>query len=113
MEEYKLKKFDIQTKDNTIIHGAIYTEKPSFNYLENLKNKNKVEELRKLKTLRNKICLDLRINKVDMVIDELKYRLLTSRGIVSRYYVYFRELNLFPAIAEESKDNLEIEIEFL
>ena len=40
-------------------------------------------------------------------------RLLTSRGIVSRYYVYFKELNLFPAIAEESKDNLEIEIEFL
>jgi len=55
MEEYKLKKFDIETKDNTIIHGVIYTEKPSFNYLENLKNKNKVEEIKKLKILRNKI----------------------------------------------------------
>ena len=113
MEEYKIKKFDIQTKDNTIIHGVIYTKKPSFNYLENLKNKNKIEELRKLKDLRNKICQELRINKIDMVIDELKFRLLTSRGIVSRYYVYFKENNLFPAIAEESKENLEIEVEFL
>lgn len=112
---YKIKKFDIVTKDNSIIHGVIYTEKPSFNYSEILKNKNKVEEIKKLKSLRNKICDELRINKIDLVIDENKYRFITSRGIVSRYYFYFKELNLFPAIAEETKEDfpIEIEIEFL
>ena len=40
-QEFKKKKFDLETDQGTIIRGAIYTEKPSFNYTENLKLKNK------------------------------------------------------------------------
>ena len=92
-EEYKLRKFDIPTNNNTIIHGVIYTEKPSFNYSEILVSKNKLEEIKKLKSLRNTICQNLRINKMDMVIDENKYRLLTSRRIVVKYQIEIKEIN--------------------
>ncbi len=115
MKEYKLKKFDIQTEDNTVIHGIIYLEKPSFNYLEELSKKNKSEEIKKLKIFREKICTGLRINKIDMLIDERKYRLLTSRKIVVKYRNDLKKLGLIPAISEETEDKipLEIEIEFL
>ena len=115
LEEYQVKKFDIPTNNNAVIHGVIYIEKPSFNYTEILASKNKVEEVKKLKLLRNKICQSLRINKFDMIIDETKYRLLTSRKIVVKYQIEIKELNLIPAIAEETKDKvpLEIEVEYL
>src|SRR3989344_7275711 len=104
MAEYKLKKFDLETEDNTIIHGAISLEKPSFNYLEELAKKNKTEEIKKLKIMRGKICTTLRINKMDMLVDEQKYRLLTSRKIATRYKEEFKKMGFIPAICEETKD---------
>lgn len=112
--EYKIRKFDI-VNNESVIHGVIYLEKPSFNYTEELKKKNKTEEIRKLKILRDKICRELRINKIDMAIDENYYRLLTSRKIVVKYQIEIKEMNLIPAIAEETMEipQLSIEIEYL
>ncbi len=114
-EKYKVKKFDILTPDDTVIHGAIYLEKPSFNYTDGLLKKNKNEEIKKLKILRAKVCNTLRINKTDMLIDDVKYRLLTSRRIVVRYQIEIKKMGLIPAIAEETKDKfpLNIEVEYL
>jgi|SRR3989344_4757438 len=115
MEKYKPRKFDIKTIDGSVICGAIYTEKPGFNYSEELKNKDKITEIKKLKELRAKICTGFRINKIDMIIDEKKFRLITSRGIVVRNASSFKELGLFPAIIEETPEleATDIEIEYL
>lgn len=114
-DKYRIRKFDIETPEGSVIHGAIYTEKPSFNYTEELKNKDKKEEIKKLKKLRDMVCMELRINKNDMVIDENYFRLLTSRRIVVKYQMGIKRLKLVPAIAEETSDNpqLSIEIEYL
>lgn len=114
-EEFKSKKFDIKTEDGSIIRGAIYTEKPSFNYTDILKQKNKQEEIKKLKTLKEKTCKEIRINRQDISIDEKRYKLWTSRRIVVRHQLKIKEMNLIPAIVEfiPNKDELEIEVEFL
>lgn len=113
-EEFKPRKFDIRTNEGSVIHGVIYTEKPSFNYTEQLTNKTP-EDLRKLKVLRDTICTSLRINKIDMVVDIKKFRLLTSRRIVVRYQNDIKKMNLIPAIAEDTADleSIEVQVEYL
>ena len=113
--EHVKKKYDTVTGEGSLIRGAIYTEKPSFNYTENLKLKNKNEEIRKLKELKTKVCEALKVNRQDIDLDPVKYRLLTSRGIVSRRAEEIKKLNLIPAIVEEypTYDLFEVEIEFL
>lgn len=107
--------FDIQTGEGTFIRGAIYEEKPSFGYREKLALKNKEIEVRRLRALRTSLCQTLRLNKADVVVDEVKYRLLTSRKIVVKYQEQIRALGLIPAIVEEmpTYDLFEVEIEFL
>lgn len=114
-EEFKKRKFDLETKQGTIIRGAIYTEKPSFNYTETLKSKNKTEEIKKLKKLKEEICKSFRLNKQDICIDEEKYRLCTSRRIVVKYQNSIKSKKLIPAIIEFDLKNqeLDIEVEFL
>ncbi len=114
-EKFKPKKFDIVTPDDTVIHGALYTEKPSFNYSEVLAKKNKPEEIKKLKSLRDDLCTSIRINKVDINVDDKKLRLLTSRRIVVRYQNEFKKKNLIPAIVEDtaSLDSVEVQVEYL
>ncbi len=109
------KHYDIATGEGTLIRGAIYTEKPSFSYLENLKLKNKEQELRKLKDLKSSLATTLRIPKKDFDVDEMKYRLLCSRRIIYRYKDKIKALGLFPAIVEElaTHDLFEIEIDFI
>lgn len=111
MTEFKKAKFDLQTEQGTIIRGAIFTEKPSFNYTESIKSKNKVEEIKKLKHLRTGICKDLRINKQDILIDEKKYKLWTSRRIILRHLEEIKSKKLIPAIIEFTPDEQELEIE--
>lgn len=107
--------FDTVTKGGSLIRGAIFTEKPSFNYHNNLKLKNKKFELTKLEELRNKICNELKISKKDLVIDPVKYRLLTYKKIVIKNKDKLKKIGLFPAIVEElaTGDLFEIESEFL
>lgn len=114
-EKFKLRKFDIVTPDDSVIHGVLYTEKPSFNYSEILAKKDKVKEIKALKLFREKICTGLRINKLDMLIDEKKFRILTSRRIVVKYSSSFKDLGLFPAIVEETKgeESVELSVEYL
>ncbi len=113
MEEEKFitKKFDIKTEEGTIIRGAIFIEKPSFNYTSLLKTKNKTEEIKKLKKLRNEVCRKLRINKQDILIDEKRYKLWTSRRIIFRHKKEILALKLIPAIIELTPDQEELEIE--
>ena len=117
MEEQKFKslKFDIETTENTIIRGVIYLEKPSFNYLEKLKEKDSKEEIKKLKILRTKICENIRLNKQDVKIDEKKYKLWTSRRIILRHKNEIKDLKLIPAIIElePTPEGLELEREFV
>ena len=107
--------FDIQTPDATFIRGVIYEEKPSFGYRAQLALKHKDVEVRRLRTLRTHLCQTLRLNKADVAIDDVKYRLLTSRKIVVKYQQEIRALCLIPAIVEEmpTYDLFEVEIEFL
>lgn len=109
------KKIDILTPEATLIRGAIYTEKPSFNYREKLLEINKKEELKKLKEIRNTISIKLKINKQDLIIDEQKYRILTSKKIVRRYQNEIKNFHLIPAIVEElaTYDSFEIELDFI
>src|SRR3989344_744 len=110
-EEFKKRKFDIKTENNTITRGAIFTEKPSFNYTESLKLKNKTEEIRKLKLLKNELCQAMRINKQDISVDEKRYKLWTSRRIVARHKQEIKDKKLIPAIIELTPDNNELEIQ--
>jgi len=113
--EHIKQKYDIVSPEGSLIRGAIYTEKPSFNYTEVLKSKNKEQEVKKLKELKTRICETLKINRQDVSIDEIKYRLLTSRRIVFRRAEEIKKLGLIPAIVEEypTYDLFEVEIEFL
>ncbi len=111
MITFKKAKFDLETEQGTIIRGAIFTEKPSFNYTELLKSKNKAEEIKKLKNLKKEICKDLRINKQDILIDEKNYKLWTSRRIILRHKDEIKAKKLIPAIIELTPDEQELEIE--
>ncbi|HLC58625.1 MAG TPA: hypothetical protein VJI68_02085 [Candidatus Nanoarchaeia archaeon] len=113
-QEFKKKKFDFETPEKTIIRGAIFIEKPSFNYTEKLKGKNKLEEVRKLKTLKEKVCTTLRINKQDVSVDEKRYKLWTSSRIIRRHLQEIKDLNLIPAIIEiePTIEEVELEVEF-
>ena len=115
MKEFKSRKFDIKTNQGTIIRGAILTEKPSFNYTELLKQKNKQEEIKKLKNLKEILCKEMRINKQDISIDEKNYKLWTSRRIIIRHQEEIKYKKLIPAIVEliPDENELEIEVEFL
>ena len=108
-------KTDKITAEGSLIRGAIYLEKPSFNYLENLKKIDKESELKKLKTLRTKLCTEMRITRDKLHIDPIKYRLLTSKRIIVKNKDKLKALNFHPAIVEEypTYDLFDIEIEFL
>jgi len=110
-EKIKPRKYDIVTKEGTFVRGVIYTEKPS----DELKIKDILEEIKKLKELRNRLCQDMRINKQDLEVDKLRFRLLTSRRIVVRHEKEIKQHGLIPAIVEEdpNHDFFELEIEFL
>lgn len=108
-------KFDIITPEGSLIRGAIYLEKPSFGYREELKKKDKVFEVKKLKKKREELCLKLKCSKKDIFIDEIKYRFLVSCKMVRRYSKEIKEVGLIPAIVEEypTYDMFEIELDFL
>lgn len=109
------KPYDLVTEEGSFIRGVIYLEKPSFNYTEKLKQKNKEEEIKKLKKIKNNICQKLKITKKDLYIDETKYRFLLSTKIVKKKKDLIKSLGYFPAIVEEypTSDMFEIEIDFL
>jgi hypothetical protein len=110
-QKFKSLKFDIKTENKSVIRGAIYLEKPSFNYSEILENKNKDEEIKRLKQIRNELSLGLRLNKQDLVLDEKRYKLWTTRGIVSRYKKEIKARKLIPAVVEFMTDETELEID--
>ena len=113
--KHTAKSFDIITEEGALIRGAIYLEKPSFNYTEELKRKDKEKEIKKLKELKNKLCTELKITRDKLFIDEKKFRFLTSRRIIVKNNEKIKQLGLIPSIVEEypTYDTFEIEVEFL
>lgn len=111
------KHYDLVTSEGTLIRGAIYTEKPGFKYQEFLKEKqkNKQDEVKKLKLLKERLATFLRVPKKDLDVDERKFRILTSKKIVEKYKDKIKQENLIPTIVEElaTYDLFEIEIDFL
>jgi len=109
------KEYDTITEEGALIRGAIYTEKPSFHYRDELKKKNKEEEIKKLKAIRNELATKLRSPKRNIDIDELKYRFLCSPNLIRKNITQIKKMGLIPAIVEEypTYDAFEIEIEFL
>ncbi len=107
--------FDHITDEGTFIRGALYEEKPSFGYRKKLALKDKDVEVRRLRKLRAVVCQTLRVAKSDVIVDDVKYRLLCSRKIVEKHADKIVSLGLIPAIVEEmpTYDLFEVELEFL
>ena len=87
-------RFDIITRDGSLIRGAIYLEKPSFNYRDELKKKNKEEEIKRLKKFREIITKKLQCAKKDLFIDKIKYRFLVSSKFIRKHQNEIKELYL-------------------
>lgn len=95
---------DIVLEEGILARGAIYLEKPEFNYT---KKSNKIT-LIKLKKLQSKL-------KFKTEIDKNKKRLLTSVNNVIKHSNKIKALNLIPAIVKEyaTSDQFNLEIDFL
>jgi pyruvate formate-lyase activating enzyme-like uncharacterized protein len=110
------KPFDIITEDGTLLRGAIYLEKPGFNYKKKLsETKNKEEIIKKLNVLKNSIIKKYSIPSKLIEVDPLKLRLITNIGIVEELSKELKSQKLIPAIVEQypTYDQMEVEIEFL
>lgn len=109
-------KTDMMTKEGMLVRGALYLPelKPGFSYhekLSNLKTGEKKKILNRLKTIRKKIIREQNIKAENIIIDNNKLRLITSRAIVKK----INNNQLKKAIVTEypTFDALEIEVEFI
>ncbi|HLD10724.1 radical SAM protein [Candidatus Woesearchaeota archaeon] len=107
------KNYDIVTKNGSLIRGAIYIDKPSFNYLEHVKQIEETKIVNDLENLKNKLTEKFGI--IDIGIDKKKFRLFASKKFVEKNKKYLKSINLYPAVVEElaTCDLFEIEIDFL
>lgn len=96
--------YDVIIEEGIFARGAIYLEKPEFNYKKELEKIN----LKDLKQLQSKL-------KFKTDIDKSKKRLLTSIKNVMKNSDKIKELNLIPAIVKEyaTSDQFALEIEFI
>ncbi|MGV8151145.1 MAG: radical SAM protein [Candidatus Woesearchaeota archaeon] len=114
--ENTAKKFDIITEDGTILRGAIYLEKPGFNYKKKLLAiENKEDINKKLETIKEKLIKKYSIPNSLIEVDSLKLRLITNIGIVRELAKILKSQSLIPAIVEQypTYDQMEVEVEFL
>jgi len=101
------KLYDIITKDNDLLHGAIYCSiKPEFGYqkkLENIKrNKKKYNQIiKKLDSFRNYIIKTYQIPKNLIEIDRQFLRILTSVEIAEKLKNEIKKHDLNPALVVE------------
>ncbi|GIU70207.1 MAG: hypothetical protein KatS3mg002_1443 [Candidatus Woesearchaeota archaeon] len=96
------KKFDIITYDGTLLRGAIYLEKPGFNYKKNLESvKNKDLILKRLISIREQMIKDYSIPKSLIEVDPHKLRIITNIGIVNMLVKDLKLKKLIPAIVEQ------------
>jgi hypothetical protein len=110
------RKFDIITEDGTLLRGAIYLEKPGFNYKKKLAEvKNKEAIILKLEIIRKEIIKEYSIPNSLIEVDSLKLRLVTNIGIIKELAKILKSQKLIPAIVEQypTYDQMEVEVEFL
>ena len=109
------KPYDEVSSGGSLTRGVIFTEKPSFNYHNNLKLKDRTTELNKLNELIIFISNELNIPAENLDIDPVKYRILTYKSIVKKNKGKLKKMGLVPAITEElaTGDLFEIETNFL
>lgn len=112
--------FDIITDDGTLIRGAIYTKNsvPSFNYkknLEKISDNKKVQIIKDLEIIREKLIESFNVPKKYLEIDNNKLRIITNVGIVEKLSDEIKMLNGIPAIVEQypTWDQMEVDITFL
>jgi len=110
------RKFDIVTDDGTILRGAVYLEKPGFNYKKKLEaTKNKDAIVLKLNSIRKLLIKKYSIPSSLIEVDSLKLRLITNIGVVRELSKELKSQKLIPAIVEQypTYDQMEVEVEFL
>ncbi len=109
--------FDKKTGNGTIIRGCVYLKEltPGFGYREVLKKVDGKFVVEKLLKLRNELVKDLKISNDEIVVDEIKYRLLMPSKVIKKNSSKLKKYGLVPAIVEETptEDSLEIEVEFV
>lgn len=115
LKQLKKKAYNKFTAEGTIVRGAVYLEKPGAKYQEKLRARDQKELLNALRLVKNKLALDVRMQRSMLEIDVEKGRIITSEKIVKRHARELHDLKLVPAIVEELPEEhfLEIEIDFL
>ncbi|MBT4604833.1 radical SAM protein [archaeon] len=117
---------DIVTSEGTLVRGIIYLKElaPGFGYNKQIKEiaKDKIkcqkllEQLQEAKEQIENLSKsqETTINQ-EIMIDERKLRIITSKDFVTKNAQKLKQIDLLPAIVEEypSYDSLELEIEFL
>ncbi len=106
------KDYDKITSEGMLVRGAIYLEKPGFNYRLELEKKNKEEEILRLKEIRKELINKFSVSSKYIDVDELKLRLLTSSGVIKKLK---GKVSYILAMVEEypTWDQFEVEIEFV
>ena len=112
------KKFDIITKENSLIRGAVYAVEPSFGYNDKIRNMPKDEREKiivKLNAVMNEMIVKYKVPAELVAVDLVKLRLLTSRGTVQKLKKDLKAKGLYPAVVEDlpTYDEFEIESEDL
>ncbi|MFA5887686.1 MAG: radical SAM protein [Candidatus Nanoarchaeia archaeon] len=111
-------KFDIITKENLLIRGAVYVIEPSFGYNDKIRNMPADERekmLARLNSVMNEMIVKYKIPAELIAVDKVKMRLLTSRGTVQKLKKDLKAKGLYPAVVEDlpTYDEFEIESEDL
>ncbi|MDI6738315.1 MAG: radical SAM protein [Nanoarchaeota archaeon] len=107
-------KFDLLTKENTLIRGAAFFIEPSFGYNDKVRNMAKEEKdkiIAKLNGIMEELVAKHKVNADVIAVDEVKLRLLMSRTAVQNLKKDLKAKGLYPAVVEELPTYDEFEIE--
>ncbi len=111
------KPFDLVDEEGMLIRGALYLPElaPGFGYRDKLSKLNNEEFLVKLRPLFARVKKELRLEEMEIYLDESKPRILLSKQKIKSNRQLFKKLKLLPAIVTEypTADQLEIEVEMV
>lgn len=111
-------KFDLLTKEGTLIRGAAYLLEPTFGYNEKIRNMAKEEKdkiIASLNEIMDELIAKHKVNADSIAVDAVKLRLLMSRTAVQNLKKDLKAKGLYPAVVEElpTYDEFEVESEDL
>jgi pyruvate formate-lyase activating enzyme-like uncharacterized protein len=109
--------FDLVDEEGLLTRGALYLPElaPGFGYREKLQKADLTSLVQKLIPLRERVKKELRLSDVDIIIDEVKPRLLLAKKHMKQNRKLFQKLGLVAAIVTEypTADSMEVEVEML